>query len=234
MAPKRDYMTIGEVVERLQVGYPDLSISKVRFLEEEGLVAPERTPGGYRKFSREDMERIESILRLQREHFLPLAVIKDKLDELDRGRVPDELKEPSVAATVAPSIAESETIALTAAPAALGIPDSFLRELIDFGLIETKPGPEGQEISGLDVQIAHVAWDLRHYGVEPRHLRMYMTLADREAQLFAQILMPAYRHKTSDSRGRLVETLADMTRHTGDLKRDLLRRSLARAFDGML
>ena len=73
----RDYLTIGEIVQRLQGTYPDLSISKVRFLEEEGLVAPERTAGGYRKFSQADVARVEMILRLQKEHFLPLAVIRE-------------------------------------------------------------------------------------------------------------------------------------------------------------
>ena len=79
----RDYMTIGEVVERLSNTYPGLSISKIRFLEEEGLVTPERTPGGYRKFTQADVARIELILRLQKEHFLPLAVIAEKLTDYD-------------------------------------------------------------------------------------------------------------------------------------------------------
>ena len=95
----RDYLTIGEVVQRLQGAYPDLSISKVRFLEEEGLVAPERTQGGYRKFSQADVARVEMILRLQKEHFLPLAVIREKLSDFDRGRIPAELQRASVGMT---------------------------------------------------------------------------------------------------------------------------------------
>jgi DNA-binding transcriptional MerR regulator len=86
----RDYLTIGEVVQRLEGSYPDLSISKVRFLEEEGLVSPERTAGGYRKFSQADVSRIEMILRLQREHFLPLAIIREKLADFYRGKIPSE------------------------------------------------------------------------------------------------------------------------------------------------
>ena len=96
-------MTIGEVVDRLQPAYPDLTISKLRFLEEEGLVAPERTPGGYRKFSQTDVARLELVLRLQRDHFLPLAVIREKLAEYDRGRIPPELRQ--AVATVAEPIA---------------------------------------------------------------------------------------------------------------------------------
>ena len=95
----RDYLTIGEVVQRLQGAYPDLSISKVRFLEEEGLVAPERTAGGYRKFSQADVARVEMILRLQKEHFLPLAVIREKLADFDRGKIPAELQRGAVGMT---------------------------------------------------------------------------------------------------------------------------------------
>ena len=94
----RDYLTIGEVVQKLQPSYPDLSISKVRFLEEEDLITPERTAGGYRKFSQKDVGRIEMILRLQRDHFFPLAVIREKLADVDRGRIPAELQRSSPSA----------------------------------------------------------------------------------------------------------------------------------------
>ena len=230
----RDYMTIGDVVDRLAPTYPDLSISKLRFLEEEGLIHPERTPGGYRKFSSADLERIEAVLRLQRDHFLPLAVIRDKLAELDRGRVPDELKGDSGVSGTAVRRVEGETVPLSGASSTLGVPDAFLRELIDFGLVSTQAGTSGPELEPIDVQVALTAWDLRRFGVEPRHLRMYENLAEREAGLFSQILTPTFRHKTAESRARLAETLADITRMTGDLKRDLMRRALARTFDGMV
>jgi DNA-binding transcriptional MerR regulator len=230
----RDYMTIGEVVERLSGAYPDLSISKVRFLEEEGLVAPERTPGGYRKFSAADVSRIEAILRLQKEHFLPLAVIREKLADMDRGRVPEELKGDGAATPPAGRPVEGESVPLASASSLLGVPDAFLRELIDYNLIATHAGEEGPELGPADVQIAHTAWDLRRYGVEPRHLRMYDNLAEREAALFGQILTPAYRHNTVESKARLAATLADITKATGELKRELLRRALAETFDGML
>jgi DNA-binding transcriptional MerR regulator len=227
-------MTIGEVVERLSGGYPDLSISKIRFLEEEGLVSPARTPGGYRKFSAGDVSRIEAILRLQKEHFLPLAVIREKLADMDRGRMPEELKGDSAVAGPTGRPAEGEPVALAGASSALGVPDAFLRELIDYGLITAHAGAEGPQLGPSEIQIAHVAWDLRRFGVEPRHLRMYDHLAEREAALFGQILTPAYRHNTPDSKARLAATLAEITKATGELKRELLRRSLASTFDGML
>ena len=126
----RDYLTIGEVVQRLEGAYPELSISKVRFLEDEGLVAPERTQGGYRKFSQADVARVEMVLRLQRDHFLPLAVIRDKLSDFDRGRIPAELQRVTAGMTDSqPLLAEEEgPLALDQAPSSSfpSIDTSFL------------------------------------------------------------------------------------------------------------
>src|SRR5450759_5780802 len=107
MPRSRDYMTIGELVENLVPAHPDLTISKVRFLEDEGLVTPERTAGGYRKFTTADAARVDLILRLQKEHFLPLAVIREKLKDVDRGKVPPELR---------PTVASAHTQALPLEP----------------------------------------------------------------------------------------------------------------------
>ncbi len=230
----RDYLTIGEVVERLSPRYPDLSISKVRFLEEEGLINPERTAGGYRKFSTADVDRVEAILRLQKDYFLPLAVIREKLAEMDRGHVPEELARVSDLPGITGAGVVEAPVAFATASSTLGMPDSFLRELLDYGLIATSVGAEGPELAPADVRIARVAFDLRRFGVEPRHLRMYVNAADREAALFGQILAPAFRHKSADSRQRLEETLAEITHTTADLKQELLERSLGRQFDGQL
>ena len=229
----RDYLTIGEVVQRLQGPYPDLSISKVRFLEEEGLVAPERTQGGYRKFSQGDVARVEMILRLQKEHFLPLAVIREKLSDFDRGRIPPELARAGVGVSAPlPIMAEKEgPLALEEAPASLGIPVSFIRELTEFGLVAIATGESGDEISRTDVQIVHAAWELRRFGVEPRHLRMYENFADRESAFFSQILMPAFRHRTADTTQKLAETLVELGALTDELKSRLLRRALGRVFE---
>ncbi len=133
----RDYLTIGEVVQRLQPSYPDLSISKVRFLEEEGLITPERTQGGYRKFAQKDVARIEMILRLQREHFFPLAVIREKLADVDRGRIPAELQRASVSVDRAAPDGRSDDgpLPLDDIPSSMGIPVSFVRELAEFGIV---------------------------------------------------------------------------------------------------
>lgn len=231
----RDYLTIGEVVQKLQPTYSDLSISKVRFLEEEGLVSPERTAGGYRKFSQADVARVEMILRLQRDHFLPLAIIREKLAEFDRGRVPAELQRTPVGGTEPLPFGGTEEgpLRLDEAPGALGIPVSFIRELAEFGILEIVRGEEGEQIDRSDVASVHAAWDLRRFGVEPRHLRMYGTAADREAALYAQILMPTFRHRTPESKQKLAETLNELSAITDQLKGRLLRRALEKAFEDL-
>jgi DNA-binding transcriptional MerR regulator len=235
-AKKRDYMTIGEVVETLKQKYADLTISKVRFLEEEGLISPDRTSGGYRKFRQPDVARLEMVLRLQKEHFLPLSVIRDKMKELDKGRVPVELREsaPGTAKPVALPFEEAETVPLEQAPTSLGLPVSFIHELVEFGLVSVVEGENGEELPHADVAVAHTCWDLRRFGVEPRHLRMYETFAEREAAFFSQILMPAFRHRTPESRQKLVETLGELSALTEELKRQLLRRSVGRVFEDVV
>ena len=229
----RDYLTIGEVVQRLQGAYPDLSISKVRFLEEEGLVAPERTAGGYRKFSQADVARVEMILRLQRDHFLPLAIIREKLADFDRGRIPPELQRSPVGMTDPLPLVTKDDVPVTLedAPTALGIPVTFIRELAEFGLVVPVKGEDGEALEPQDVQITHAAWELRRFGVEPRHLRMYETFSEREAALFTQILTPAFKHRTAETRLRLTDTLSELGTLTDELKSRLLRKSLSKAFE---
>ncbi len=227
-------MTIGEVVDRLVAAYPDLSISKLRFLEDEGLISPERTPGGYRKFTQADLQRVELVLRLQKDYFLPLAVIREKMAEYDKGRIPAELRQSAVIAEpVALPLDEAEATLVEDAPSSLGVPVSFVRELAEFGLIEVTEGDHGDEISRADVANVHATWDLRRFGVEPRHLRMYETFADREAAFFSQILMPAFLHRTPETRQKLVETLNELTSLTDELKSRLLRRALGRVFEDL-
>jgi DNA-binding transcriptional MerR regulator len=228
-------MTIGELVESLVPAHPDLTISKVRFLEDEGLITPERTAGGYRKFSSGDVARVDLVLRLQKEHFLPLAVIREKLQDLDKGKVPEELR-PMVTRPEAVSMQfdAGEAVALEDVPAALGFPASFVRELAEYGLVSIVKGDRGEELPRGDVQIAHTCWDMRRYGVDPRHLRIYATGAEREAALFQQILMPGYRHRTPETRQKLVESLAELMRLTDELRRDLAKRAVSAAFEDVV
>jgi DNA-binding transcriptional MerR regulator len=235
MARTRDYMTIGELVEGLQPAHPDLTISKVRFLEDEGLVTPERTAGGYRKFSSQDAARVDLVLRLQKEHFLPLAVIREKLKDLDKGRMPDELR-PMVTRPEAVSLPfeEVEAITLDQAASTMGLPVTFIRELAEFGLVRITKGENGEELRRSDIEIAHAAWDLRKFGVEARHLRMYLTAAEREAALFSQILMPTLRHRTPETRQKLVESISELTKFCDELRRPLLKRAIGDTFEDVV
>lgn len=233
MKPRdRDYLTIGEVVEKLKPVYPDVTISKVRFLEEEGLISPERTAGGYRKFKQADVARVDLVLRLQKEHFLPLAVIRDRLKEVDKGRTPAELRGAPAPAGLAGGHADSAgPVPVDQAPTALGLPVSFVKELAEYGIVTLRKGENGQELPAADVVVAHTCWDLRRYGVEPRHLRMYETFSAREASFFEQILMPAFRHRTAETRQKLADALSEIGDLTGELKRALLARALSKTFE---
>ena len=250
----RDSLTIDEAVQKLQSNYQDLSVSKLRFLEDEGLIAPERTEGGYRKYSREDVGRIELILRLQREKFLPLAVIKVKLDEYDQGLTAPEVAETlelfaredtkkndagktrTTAAPVSTPAPNKELYAIELEPAervALvdlvreeQIPEQFILELRKYGIIEVANVAGAPRISRSDVACVRAAWSLRGYGIEPRHVRMYATFADKEALTFEQFLRPTYRHKTPRSKETLAEVLSDISEQTEILKRRLLQRAL--------
>lgn len=228
---QRDYLTIGEVVERLSEDFGDLSVSKIRFLEEEGLITPERTPGGYRKFHATDVSRIEMILVLQRDHFLPLAVIKDRLAEADRGRVPDELKSKGTMQAVALPLEEEGSVSLANAPARLGIPAAFLKELIEFALVKPIGSGSAAELDRRDVEIAHLCWDARKWGMEPRHLRMFEQFAEREAGLASQALMPGARVRTPEARQKVMEQLGELGETLDELKRHLIGRALSSAFE---
>ena len=224
------YLTIGEVVQRLKREFSDLSVSKLRYFEDEGLIEPSRTESGYRQFSAADVERITLILRLQARYFLPLAIISKKLKEHELGgQVPEIdtlLGNKHDPATETPSSNTSVLIDLADAAHMTRVPESFIRDLQDFGVITLQQLSSGRGVNGGDLECIRAAWGLRGMGVEPRHLRMYVTFADREALVYEQFLRPTYRHKTPESRAQLKERLDEIDEHTRVLKAQLLHRAL--------
>lgn len=233
----RDYFTIGEVVQKLASTFPDLTPSKLRFLEDEGLVTPNRTASGYRKFSKDDVTRLKIILTLQKEHFFPLTVIKEKLVEYDAGILPQDLI-AELKAKVDPegtTILRSEGAILVKEIASkIGIPEQFFTQLEEFGLIKIDHVPQAHSISQQEIPVIQAAWKLTRYGVEPRHLRMYVTFAQRESAFFAQILHPTYRHKTPESKAKLNQTLLDIYAQTEKIKGELFKNALSEELSELL
>lgn len=231
-------LTIGEVLAVLRDDFPDVTISKIRYLESESLVHPQRTPSGYRKFSRADVTRLRYVLTAQRDHYLPLRVIKDQLDALDRGeRLPGDTPAPAPAAEVPAAAgpgAPAES-ALTEAPLppaefarAAGLEPDQLADCVHFGLLATDA--QGRHPAS-DLAIARAAAGLARHGIEPRHLRAYRTGAEREAGLIEQLVAPVLRARSEEARGRARDKLRELTGlsaqlHTALLEarlRDLLR-----------
>jgi len=192
----RNYQSIGEVLVSVKTEFPDITISKIRFLESEGLIEPERTPSGYRKFYEKDVERLKSILRMQRDEYLPLKVIKDRLlqQETESGQALEEAVEAT--AEPAEELAEPPTglqMSIEEMSAATGIDRERIRELESFGLV-CSHGPESARYyDGDDYIVLSIVKDFFRFGVEPRHLTMYKHFSEREATFFESIVMPQLR-----------------------------------------
>jgi DNA-binding transcriptional MerR regulator len=233
MAGTRNYQSIGEVLVSVKTEFPDITISKIRFLEAEGLIEPERTPSGYRKFYVQDVERLKSILRMQRDEYLPLKVIKERLLRQDSGSTDlpsndgDAPAEEVVSAVE--EIAEAPTglqMSLEEMATATGIDRDRIKELETFGIISSH-GPEGARYyDGDDFIILSIVKDFFRYGIEARHLTMYKHFADRESSFFDQIVAPTLRQKNPDARRAAAQTLANLSATSRKFKQALLRTNL--------
>ncbi len=211
--PQRErLLRIGEVVRRLQDEFADISISKIRFLEDEGLISPQRTRGGYRLFSEQDLERLETILRLQRDEFLPLRVIRDELAAPGaterRRRRPSNLGDPV------------EEIDLDELCRRAGITPELARELDEYGLLVGIGTGSEKRYAETDADIASVCAQLSSYGVDARHLRTFRTAADRETALLEQLVAPMLRSRTAERRAaglRDLQSLTELAQELGSL-----------------
>ncbi len=237
-ASSRARLSIGEVLEQLRAEFPGLNISKIRFLEAEGLIEPERTPSGYRKFSHQDVERLRYVLTCQREHYLPLKVIREHLDAIDRGLEPPAMNGaagPQVPRVVldgdgyptqgsfAPDGAElrlSRNELLTSAQ----IEDSLLEQLETFGLVRPRTGAAPYD--GDALVIAKTAGELAAFGLEPRHLRAFKTAADREIGLVEQVVAPMRRGRDAGASARAEEAIGAMAALSVRLHATLVKAAL--------
>jgi DNA-binding transcriptional MerR regulator len=232
LAPPAKGMTIGAVCKGLGKEFPDISISKIRYLEDQKLINPRRTPGGYRLYSPTDVARLRAILRMQRDEFLPLRVIRQ---ELAAGRGADD--GPTVGPPAArrragsPAVSVRERGPLHSLDDLLEetrVPAELVRELEDFGIVHGEPGPEGRLYDETEREIVLAAAELARYGVAGRNLRVFRSSADRESSLLQAILAPALRSRNPERRKEAVEALENLAAVASRLEHLLLIRDLRR------
>lgn len=252
MSVAADGFTIGEVLNQLKEEFEDITISKIRFLESEGLVFPDRTESGYRKFSEDDVDRLRFILTAQRDHYLPLKVIREQLERLDAGdpatstgsSAPDDSDPAAIAGRRAQQITKILQAAvggeqgpvLEHPPAQVslslrefcettGLEQAAVRELRAYGILGGRGDDDGP-FDADDLVAARAARDLLELGLEPRHLRMYRQFVDRELSLFEQLVNPKLRQRNPEARRQATRQLENLAVLTGQLKRSLLTRAL--------
>lgn len=236
---ERSYLSIGEVLALLQDEFPDVTISKIRFLESQGLIDPERTASGYRKFYDADVERLRFILREQKDHFLPLKVIKDRIDagepfvpaelepvapEMPSVRLPIWMTKaaPATAETpLADGVATGVSLTFDELATASGLTVQDLREVERYGLLSATEEGRSTYYDEEALLVARVAAGFMRHGVEPRHLRMYRTAAEREAGLYEQVILPLVKQRNPQARADAQRRLGDL-RHLGDDLRTLM------------
>ena len=226
-------LTIGAVCKALGQEFPDISISKIRYLEDQKLLTPRRTPGGYRLYSTEDVARLRTILRLQRDEFLPLRVIRQ---ELARGRSEDDPPAPSTGRPAsAPrragmSVRDAGTWAtLEELLETTGASRQLVSELEDFGLVkgQARQGA-GKVYDDTDREIVRACNELARFGVAGRNLRVFKTSADRESSLLQQLLAPSLRSRNPDRRRDAIDTLENLATVASHLEHLLLVADLRR------
>jgi DNA-binding transcriptional MerR regulator len=225
--PRQKAVTIGAVCKALVQEFPDISISKIRYLEDQKLLSPRRTAGGYRLYTQSDIQRLRTILRLQRDEFLPLRVIRQ---ELAGGRTERE---------VAPSgdgRALRRTVVTVRGPGSMyslddvveetGADPTLVRELVDFGVIKGDVRSGTRYFDETEREIVRAVSELARYGVGGRNLRVFRSSADREAQLLQSILAPALRSRNPERRKEAIEALENLASVTTHLRHLLLIRDL--------
>jgi DNA-binding transcriptional MerR regulator len=227
---KEKALTIGAVVKQLEREFPDISISKIRYLEDQKLLAPRRTPGGYRLYGPADVDRLRTILRLQRDEFLPLRVIRQ---ELAAGRADSDSPQP--AAPEPRPAARRASFALRGPGSVYrleevleetGADPALVKELEDYGVIKAERRDGELLYDDTEREIVRAVTELKRFGVGGRNLRVFRTSADREAALLEQILAPALRSRNPERRKEAVEALENLAAIASHLKHLLLIRDL--------
>ena len=231
------YRSIGQVLDLLKDDFSDISVSKIRFLESQGLIDPERNQSGYRKFTEYDIDRLRWILEQQRDHFLPLKVIKERIDYEDfdgtagGGESGEKGDAPSPPSRGRPNPLDpgevSVSLSLDELASVSGLGQSEIMELQKFGLIGPIDDGALTHYDAEAVIVAKVAAGFLTHGLEPRHLRAYKSAAEREAGLLEQRIMPLVMQRTAKSRKDSQDVLVELINLGSDLRLSLLRGALA-------
>ena len=225
--PRPKAVTIGAVCKALHQEFPDISISKIRYLEDQKLVSPRRTQGGYRLYTQGDIQRLRTILRLQRDEFLPLRVIRQ---ELAGGRSEREVAPPGENRSLRRASVSARDpgamYSLADVVEETGADPKLVRELEDFGVIKGETRAGVRYYDETEREIVRAVSELARYGVGGRNLRVFRSSADREAQLLQSILAPALRSRNPDRRKEAIEALENLASVTTHLKHLLLIRDL--------
>jgi len=220
--------TIGQAAKKLRENNPTISISKIRYLEDEGLISVSRSKGGYRQYSLNDIARLAEILRLQQDYFLPLQVIKKKMSDWsapgENSSYPPKNKTSSKADADKANVAAGPII-LDEALKKLNLAISDLQALENYGLVNAEETPEGKLLGVVDFQIMKVYKELTNFGIEPRHLRIYENFSNKEINLFSQILAPHLRHKSKKKRDKTRKELEILLELTDKLQKLLRERA---------
>ncbi len=225
---------IGEVLRRLRPDFPDVSISKIRFLESEGLVEPQRTASGYRKFSYADLEQLRYVLSAQRDHYLPLRVIRSHLDAMARGLEPPRIAgdaprapRPGGARATADDPGAPPRLRMSRAEllANSGLTDDQLSQLHEYGLVRPHLGED--HYGSVALSVATAVASLSRHGLEPRHLRAFKTAAEREVGLIDQVVDPMQRQRDENAGARAAELRDELAALAVQLHVALVRQALA-------
>ena len=231
-APGGKALTIGAVVKSLEREFPDISISKIRYLEDQKLISPRRTQGGYRLFAPTDVTRLRTILRLQRDEFLPLRVIRQ---ELASGRVEDDSPQNGQGGAQDPRGMRRATVEMRTGGSLYGLDQileetgadaALVKELEDYGVIKAEKRDGEKLYDDTEREIVRAVTELKRFGVGGRNLRVFRTSADREAALLEQILAPALRSRNVERRKEAMQALENLAATASYLKHLLLIRDL--------
>lgn len=230
-SPSKATHTIGEVINLLRSEFPDITVSKIRFLETKGLVRPDRSASGYRMFTEDDIQRIQYILSEQRDHYLPLKVIKSKLTAWEHGE-----ESPVAPASGPPPEAyfASSGVSLTASEVSRssGLSRAQLDAVIAEGILAPRELPDGsQSFTDADLQVARAVHRLLSRGLEPRHLRPLRLSVDRQADLLGQLVAPLLRHRNPDNQRRSAEILADTAQASAEAQETMVRSRLRKLLE---